>query len=150
MKPRQRRLWVVLAVVLAAAGGAYLVTQALRSNLVFFLTPGQVAAGEAQGKTLLRIGGLVQPGSFTRDGSALSFVLTDNTHTVPVTYTGVLPDLFAEGKGAIAQGQLNANGQLVATEVLAKHDENYMPPEVKKALDDSGAHPATPADKAKP
>ncbi len=150
MKPRQRRLWIVLAVVLAAAGGAYLVTQALRSNLVFFLTPGQVAAGEAQGKTLLRIGGLVQPGSFTRDGPALSFALTDNKHTVPVTYTGVLPDLFAEGKGAIAQGQLNAKGQLIATEVLAKHDENYMPPEVKKALDDSGAHPATPADKAKP
>ncbi len=144
MKPRQRRMWIVLAIVLAAAGGVYLVTQALRSNMVFFLTPGQVAAGEAQGKTLLRIGGLVQPGSFKRDGSAVSFVLTDNKHTVTVAYTGVLPDLFAEGKGAIAQGQLGNNGVLTATEVLAKHDENYMPPEVKKALDDNAAHPSAP------
>ena len=145
MKPRQRRMWIVLAILLAAAGGVYLVTQALRSNMVFFLTPGQVAAGEAQGKTLLRIGGLVQPGSFQRSGAAVSFVLADARHTVPVAYTGVLPDLFAEGKGAIAQGQLGPNGVLVATEVLAKHDENYMPPEVKKALDDSGAHPVSPA-----
>lgn len=144
MKPRQRRMWIVLTIVLAAAGGVYLVTQALRSNMVFFLTPGQVAAGEAQGKTLLRIGGLVQPGSFKRDGSSVSFVLTDNKHTVTVAYTGVLPDLFAEGKGAIAQGQLGRNGELAATEVLAKHDENYMPPEVKKALDDNAAHPSTP------
>ena len=153
MKPRQRRMWVVLAIVVAAGAGVYLVTQALRSNLVFFLTPGQVAAGEAKGKTLLRIGGLVQPGSFTRHATTVSFVLADARHSVPVTYQGVLPDLFAEGKGAIAQGQLDRNGILKATEVLAKHDENYMPPEVKKALNDSGAHPAAPAaatDKAKP
>jgi cytochrome c-type biogenesis protein CcmE len=113
-----------------------LVLNAFRSNLVFFVTPTQVAAGEVQGRDALRIGGLVQLDSVRRDAGSLrvSFVLTDNAHQVPVVYDGVLPDLFSAGKGAIAQGRLDASGRLVATEVLAKHDENYMPPEAAQAL----------------
>jgi cytochrome c-type biogenesis protein CcmE len=134
MKPRQRRLLLVLLVLALAGMAVYLTTRALRSNLVFFLTPGQVLAGEAQGKTHLRVGGLVQAGSVQRQGDKVRFVLADARHAVPVVYHGILPDLFAEGKGAIAEGRLNPQGELQAAEVLAKHDENYMPPEVQKAL----------------
>lgn len=141
MKPRSRRLLLVLLVLVLAGVAVFLTTRALRSNLVFFLTPGQVLDGEAAGKTHLRLGGLVQVGSLQRDGDRVSFVLADARHRIPVVYGGILPDLFSEGKGAIAQGKLDQSGALQATEVLAKHDENYMPPEVQKALD-SGGHPA--------
>lgn len=141
MKPRSRRLLVVLLVLALAGVAVFLTTRALRSNLVFFLTPGQVLDGEAVGKTHLRLGGLVQAGSLQRDGERVRFVLVDARHGIPVVYRGILPDLFSEGKGAIAQGRLDNSGELQATEVLAKHDENYMPPEVQKALDGS-AHPA--------
>jgi len=132
MKPRHRRLALLLAVLALLGLAGTLAARALRSNLVFFVTPAQVAAGEARGRDLLRVGGLVQPGSVQRlgDGSTLRFVIADARHGVPVVYHGVLPDLFAEGQGAVAQGRLQADGTLAATEVLAKHDENYRPPGV--------------------
>ncbi len=142
MKPRSRRLLVLLLVLTLAGVAVFLTTRALRSNLVFFLTPAQVLAGEAEGKAQLRIGGLVQVGSLQRDGDQVRFVLADARHSLSVLYRGILPDLFSEGKGAIAQGRLDAQGQLQASEVLAKHDENYMPPEVQKALE-ANAHPAS-------
>jgi len=120
---------------LAALGiVAALVLTAFRENLVFFFTPSQVAAQEApQGRTF-RIGGMVEKGSVKRDGVTVRFVITDTAKTVPVTYSGPLPDLFREGKGVVAQGQLGADGVFRAREVLAKHDENYMPPEAAEAL----------------
>ncbi|MCL1961259.1 MAG: cytochrome c maturation protein CcmE [Desulfovibrionaceae bacterium] len=131
--PRQRRLLLVVVALLLGGIALAAVLFAFKDNLEFNLTPADVAAGKAQGKGNLRIGGLVEKGSFRRvAGQELEvrFALTDidMVHSVPVVYHGVLPDLFAEGKGAIARGRLDANGQLIASEVLAKHDENYMPP----------------------
>jgi cytochrome c-type biogenesis protein CcmE len=141
MTPRRERLLLLLAAgALLVAAGAF-VQQAFRSNLVFFLTPGEIAAGDARAKDVLRVGGLVQAGSIERaTGTALEtrFTLADAKSALPVVYRGVLPDLFAEGKGAIAQGKLDASGTLIATEVLAKHDENYMPPKVHEALKQGG------------
>ena len=140
MTPRQKRLaWIVggVAVLSVAAG---LVLSALNSNIVFFYTPTQVARDEAPRERNFRIGGLVEPGSLERDGTRVSFVVTDNVHKIPVAYTGSLPDLFREGKGVVAQGRLESNGRFVASEVLAKHDENYMPPEAEEALRQAG-HP---------
>jgi cytochrome c-type biogenesis protein CcmE len=133
---RQRRGLLVGGALLLAGLAVALVMNAFRSNLVFFVTPTQIARGEAATREALRVGGLVQAGSVQRDDGSLAvrFVLTDQAHSVPVRYAGVLPDLFAAGKGAIAQGRLDADGTLVATEVLAKHDENYMPPEVHDAM----------------
>ena len=108
---------------------------AFQSNLVFFFSPTQVAAGEAPKGRTFRIGGLVKEGSVKRNNLTVSFVVTDTAKEVPTTYTGILPDLFKEGKGVVAQGKFDASGKFVATEVLAKHDENYMPPEAKAALD---------------
>jgi cytochrome c-type biogenesis protein CcmE len=114
---------------------ATLVLMAFEKNLVFFFTPTQVAANEApQGRTF-RIGGMVEKGSVKRDGVEVRFVVTDTARTIPVLYRGALPDLFREGKGVVAQGQLGADGVFVAREVLAKHDENYMPPEAQHAVD---------------
>jgi cytochrome c-type biogenesis protein CcmE len=115
---------------------------AFQSNLVFFFTPTQVAAHEAPRNRPFRIGGLVEAGSVARDKDALTvrFLVTDTAKTIPVTYTGILPDLFREGKGVVAQGRLQADGTFHATEVLAKHDENYMPPEAADALKRAG-HP---------
>lgn len=140
MTPRQKRLaWIVGGVtVLAVAAG--LVLTALSSNIVFFYTPTQVANAEVPRERNFRIGGLVAPGSVQRDGTRVSFVVTDNVNHVPVAYTGSLPDLFREGKGVVAQGRLEASGNFVASEVLAKHDENYMPPEAEEALRKAG-HP---------
>ncbi len=140
MTPRQKRLaWIVGGVaVLAVAAG--LVLTALSSNIVFFYTPTQVARDEVPHERNFRIGGLVALGSVQRDGTRVSFVVTDNVNQVPVAYTGSLPDLFREGKGVVAQGRLEANGHFVASEVLAKHDENYMPPEAEEALRQAG-HP---------
>ncbi|HEX6632634.1 MAG TPA: cytochrome c maturation protein CcmE [Usitatibacter sp.] len=142
MKPRTRRaLWIVGG--LAALGVATaLVLNAFRSNLVFFFTPTQVVANEAPQGRNFRIGGLVEAGSVVRDKNALTvrFRVTDTAKTIPVEYTGILPDLFREGKGVVAQGKLGRDGVFHANEVLAKHDENYMPPEAAEALRKAG-HP---------
>ncbi len=134
MKPRHKRL-AVIALGLAALGvAAALVLNAFEQNLVFFFTPSQVAANEApQGRTF-RIGGMVQSGSVQRSGVEVRFLVTDTAKTIPVLYNGALPDLFREGKGVVAQGQLGPDGVFRAREVLAKHDENYMPPEAAEAV----------------
>ncbi len=140
MKPRTRRaLWIVAG--LAGLGiAATLVLNAFQSNLVFFFTPTQVATHEAPRDRAFRMGGLVEDGSVTRekDGLTVHFRITDTAKTIPVVYTGILPDLFREGKGVVAQGKLGADGTFHASEVLAKHDENYMPREVVDALKKSG------------
>jgi cytochrome c-type biogenesis protein CcmE len=134
MKPRHQRAAIVLGVLSAVGLAVALVLNAFNSNLVFFYTPAQIAAQEApQGRTF-RVGGLVQAGSVKRDGVTVNFIVTDTIKAVPVRYEGVLPDLFKEGKGVVAQGQLGADGVFAAREVLAKHDENYMPPEAADAL----------------
>jgi len=134
MKPRHKRAALVVGVLSAVGVAVALVLNAFNSNLVFFYTPAQIAAKEApQGRTF-RVGGLVQQGSVQRDGVTVRFTVTDTVQTVPVRFEGVLPDLFKEGKGVVAQGQLGADGVFAAREVLAKHDENYMPPEAADAL----------------
>jgi cytochrome c-type biogenesis protein CcmE len=134
MKPRTRRGLIALGVLAAVGTASALVLNAFNSNLVFFYTPSQIAAREApQGRTF-RVGGMVTPGSVAREGVTVRFVVTDTAQSVPVRFDGALPDLFKEGKGVVAQGQLGADGVFVAREVLAKHDENYMPPEAADAL----------------
>ena len=136
MTPRQKRFaFVGLGLVVLGVATA-LVLNAFQSNLVFFFTPTQVANGEAPKGQSFRIGGMVEEGSIARDGDGLTvrFVMTDTAKSVPVAYKGILPDLFKEGKGAVAQGKLGPDGTFVASEVLAKHDENYMPPEAAEAL----------------
>lgn len=137
MKPRHKRFVMVAAGVAALGIATALVLSAFEKNLVFFYTPTQVAANEAPQGRSFRIGGLVAPGSVQRqpDGITVHFVVTDTAKNMPVAYRGPLPDLFREGKGAVVQGKLGADGVFVATEVLAKHDENYMPPEAKHAID---------------
>jgi cytochrome c-type biogenesis protein CcmE len=142
MKPRHRRI-IWIAGGLAALGVAVaLVLNAFRSNLVFFYTPTQIAQGEAPTGRNFRLGGLVEDNSVKRipDGLGVTFVVTDRAKSIPVRYTGILPDLFREGRGVVAQGHLGEDGKFVATEVLAKHDENYMPPEAAEALRQAG-HP---------
>ncbi|MDP3520782.1 MAG: cytochrome c maturation protein CcmE [Hydrogenophaga sp.] len=136
MKPRTKRLLAVLVGLGALGSASALVLNAFSSNLVFFFSPSQVAAREAPQARSFRIGGLVEVGSVQREaqGLTLQFVVTDNAHSVPVRYTGLLPDLFQEGKGVVAQGRLGADGTFVADQVLAKHDENYMAPEAAAAL----------------
>ena len=136
MKPRHKKL-IVIALGVAALGVATaLVLRAFNQNLVFFFTPSEVVEHKApQGRTF-RIGGMVEKGSVKReaDGVTVRFVVTDTAKSIPVAYRGSLPDLFREGKGVVAQGQLGADGVFQAREVLAKHDENYMPPEAADAL----------------
>lgn len=136
MTARQWRLLWLAAAVLAVGASTTLVLRAFESNLVFFYSPTQVAAHEAPTARAFRVGGLVQQGSVQRASSGLTvnFVVTDGAHQVPVRYTGMLPDLFREGKGVVAQGRLDGSGWFVAQQVLAKHDENYMPPEAAAAL----------------
>jgi cytochrome c-type biogenesis protein CcmE len=137
MKPRHRRLAAIALGVVALGAITALVLTAFEKNLVFFFTPTQVAANEApQGKTF-RIGGMVEKGSVKREGVEVRFVVTDTAKTIPVVYSGALPDLFREGKGVVAQGQLGADGVFRAREVLAKHDENYMPPEAAHAVNEA-------------
>ena len=133
MKPRHKRLAIAGGVVVAVGAIAALVLNAFQSNLVFFYSPSQIATNEAPANRTFRLGGLVQEGTVKRDGVKVSFIVTDTAKTVPVQYEGILPDLFKEGKGVVAQGQLR-DGVFVAREVLAKHDENYMPPEAAEAL----------------
>ncbi|HEY2927021.1 cytochrome c maturation protein CcmE [Piscinibacter sp.] len=134
MKPRYQRLALIAALVTAVGGASALVLNAFQSNLVFFYSPAQVAAKEAPVGRSFRLGGLVEVGSVRRDGVTVRFVVTDTVQAIPVRYQGILPDLFKEGKGVVAQGQVGADGVFVAREVLAKHDENYMPPEAADAL----------------
>jgi cytochrome c-type biogenesis protein CcmE len=134
MKPRHKRLAWIGGIVASVAVAAGLVLNAFQSNLVFFFSPSQVLAKEAPTAKTFRLGGLVKEGSVKRNGTEVSFDVTDTAKTIPVRYTGILPDLFKEGKGVVAQGQLQGDGVFVAREVLAKHDENYMPPEAVEAL----------------
>ena len=144
MKTRHKRLLLIAIGLVILGLVAALVLNAFRSNLVFFFSPTQVAAGEApKGKTF-RIGGLVKEASLKReaDGVTIAFVITDTAHDMPVRYKGILPDLFKEGKGAVVQGRVGDDGVFTASEVLAKHDENYMPPEAAKAVGDAQAQKA--------
>jgi cytochrome c-type biogenesis protein CcmE len=133
MRPRQKRLAIAGGIVAAVGVAAALVLNAFQSNLVFFYSPSQVAAHEAPSARTFRLGGLVEKGTLKRDGTKASFIVTDTAKSIEVRYEGILPDLFKEGKGVVAQGQLQG-GVFVAREVLAKHDENYMPPEAAEAL----------------
>ena len=137
MKSRHQRLFGIGLGLLLLCGALFFVLNAFQSNLVFFFTPTQVAAGEAPKDGHFRVGGLVKAGSIQRDGMVVAFVVTDTQREVPVRYVGLLPDLFKEGKGVVAQGRLDAGQMFVASEVLAKHDENYMPPEAQHALDEA-------------
>ncbi len=135
---QKKRLGLIAGGLIICGAAAALVFNAFEENLVFFVSPSQVAAHEAPEGRAFRIGGFVQEGSVQRqkDGVTVRFDVTDTAHTVPVTYKGSLPDLFKEGKGVVAQGKLQ-NGVFVADQVLAKHDENYMPPEAEKAVQDA-------------
>ena len=133
MTPRRKRMAIALGAVAVVGAATALVLNAFQSNLVFFYTPTQIAAKEAPSGRTFRLGGLVVEGSVKRDGIKVNFEVTDTAKTVPVQFSGILPDLFKEGKGVVAQGQLE-NGVFQAKEVLAKHDENYMPPEAAEAL----------------
>jgi len=137
VKPRHKRLVFVLAALAALGVGTALVLNALKSNLLFFLSPSQVLAGQAPADRAFRLGGLVQEGSVERlaDGVTVRFVVTDEVRSVPVLYKGLLPDLFAEGQGVVALGRLGPDGVFRAEQVLAKHDETYMPPEVAEAIE---------------
>jgi len=142
LSPRQTRFALIAGGVLVLALAAAFVLNAFQNNLVFFFTPTQVLKGEAPKNKTFRIGGLVKVGSLQRDGTDVSFVVTDTAQDIPVRYSGLLPDLFKEGKGVVAQGRLDAQGLMTASEVLAKHDENYMPPEAQHALDQAAADKA--------
>ncbi len=137
-RTQKKRLGLIAGGLIICGAAAALVFNAFEENLVFFFSPSQVAAHEAPEGRAFRIGGFVQEGSVQRqkDGVTVRFEVTDTAHTVPVTYKGSLPDLFKEGKGVVAQGKLQ-NGVFVADQVLAKHDENYMPPEAEKAVQDA-------------
>jgi cytochrome c-type biogenesis protein CcmE len=146
MKPRHKRFALIIGALAAIGVAVTLVLNAFEENLVFFFTPTQVAAGEAPKSRAFRIGGMVKEGSVQRDGVNVRFVVTDTVHDIPVTYTGILPDLFREGKGVVAQGKLEDVGtppNFKASEVLAKHDENYMPPEAQQALDKAAVDKAS-------
>ena len=138
MKTRHKRIAIVVGGVAVVAVAATLVLQAFQSNLVFFYSPSQISTKEAPVGRTFRLGGLVVAGSIKRDGVKVNFEVTDTAQTVPVRFSGILPDLFKEGKGVVAQGQL-VNGVFEAKEVLAKHDENYMPPEAAEALKNAAA-----------
>ena len=134
MKPRHKRLAIAAGIVCAVGVAVALVLNAFQSNLVFFYSPTQVAQHEAPAGRSFRLGGLVEQGTVKRDGVHVNFIVTDTAKSVPVRYEGILPDLFKEGKGVVAQGQLGNDGVFVAREVQAKHDENYMPPEAADAM----------------
>ncbi len=146
---RKKRLLIILAILAGVGIAVSLALSALKENINLFYTPTQIAGGEAPRDTRIRAGGMVVQGSLQRSPDSLdvTFAVTDFNKSVPITYRGILPDLFREGQGIVALGKLNADGVVVANEVLAKHDEKYMPPEVAKALKDSGqlAPATTPA-----
>jgi cytochrome c-type biogenesis protein CcmE len=146
---RKKRLLIIVAILAGVGIAVSLALSALKENINLFYTPTQIAGGEAPRDTRIRAGGMVVQGSLQRSPDSLdvTFAVTDFNKSVPITYRGILPDLFREGQGIVALGKLNADGVVVADEVLAKHDEKYMPPEVAKALKDSGqlAPATTPA-----
>jgi cytochrome c-type biogenesis protein CcmE len=146
MKPRHKRMVWVLASVAALGVAAALVLNAFQSNLVFFFTPTQIANGEVPKGKAFRVGGLVEPDSVKRgaDGTTVTFRVTDGAKAIDVAFKGILPDLFKEGRGIVAQGAIQPDGSFRASEVLAKHDENYMPPEAAEALKRSGHPPGAP------
>ena len=133
---RKKRLALIVLMVAGVAVGVGFALQALNQNIMFFFTPSEVVAGKAPKNKLFRVGGMVVDGSVSRpgDGLTVKFDLTDNQRSVTVRFAGILPDLFREGQGIIANGQLDDQGNFVAQEVLAKHDENYMPPELMEAM----------------
>jgi len=135
VKPRHKRALMIVGALATLAIAAVLILNALNSNIALYVTPSEVAAGKAPKGQTFRIGGMVKDGSLKRDELVVHFIITDLVKEIPVSYKGILPDLFKEGKGAVVQGRLNPDGQFVASEVLAKHDENYMPPEAKHALE---------------
>jgi cytochrome c-type biogenesis protein CcmE len=137
MKRRHKRIAFIVIALASLSIAAYLVASAFRNNLVFFFSPTQVAAKEAPIDRTFRVGGLVQEGTLKRDpdGLTVRFTVTDTAESIPVVYKGILPDLFKEGRGCVAQGKLSADGVFQAEQVLAKHDENYMPPEAGQAID---------------
>ncbi len=135
MKRWKKRAAIIGAGLAVVGIAAALVLNALNSNIALYVTPSDVFAGKAPKLQAFRIGGLVKEGSIRRDNITVHFVMTDLVKDIPVAYTGILPDLFKEGKGAVVQVKESANGEYIATEVLAKHDENYMPPEAKDALE---------------
>ena len=145
MKARHRRAVWVLASLAALAVAAALVLNAFRSNLVFFFTPTEIATGKAPVDRMFRVGGLVVDGSVQREGTRVRFQVTDGARTIAVAYQGILPDLFKEGRGVVAQGRLQGDGGFEAETVLAKHDENYMPPEAAEALKRAGHPVGAPA-----
>ena len=147
MTPRRRRLWSVVLMVCGVAAATAFALQAFQKNLLYFYNPSQVRSGEAPASGVFRVGGMVEQGSVRRASGSLEvrFTLTDFAERVVVSYTGVLPDLFKEGQGIIARGRLGSDGTFVAEEVLAKHDENYMPPEVKESLRPQAAQSAPAA-----
>ena len=138
MTRKQRRLYFVLLGMLALAAATALVLTAVGDGMVYFYTPGDLQTKHVGPDRRVRLGGLVETGSVVKDGQHVSFTISDGVATVPVTYTGVLPDLFREGQGVVAEGRLDGQGHFVASEVLAKHDEKYMPKEVADALKMSG------------
>ena len=142
MKPRHKRALMIIGALATLAIAAVLILNALNSNIALYVTPSEVSSGKAPKGQTFRIGGLVKAGSLTRDELVVHFIITDLVKEIPVSYKGILPDLFKEGKGAVVQGKLNADGQFVASEVLAKHDENYMPPEAKHALEQAAKNGA--------
>lgn len=142
MTPRQKRAAMVTGILLGVGLAAWLGTRAFRSNVMFFFDPSQIVAGEAPEDERFRLGGMVAKGSVEKTPGTLDvkFLVTDFRHTVPVSYTGMLPDLFREGQGVVAHGRLR-DGLFVADQILAKHDEKYMPPEVEKSLKDNPPPP---------
>jgi cytochrome c-type biogenesis protein CcmE len=137
MKRRHKRIGIIIVALAGLSIATFFVASAFRNNLVFFFSPTQVAAKEAPVNRTFRIGGLVEEGTLKRetDGLTVRFTVTDTAASIPVVYKGILPDLFKEGRGCVAQGRIGADGVFQADEVLAKHDENYMPPEAGEAID---------------
>jgi cytochrome c-type biogenesis protein CcmE len=144
MKPRQKRIALIVGGLASLAIAAGLALNALDSNIALYVTPSEIAAGKAPQGKAFRIGGLVKEGSVKRQDMTVRFVVTDMVKEIPVAYTGILPDLFRDGKGAVVQGRLGSDGIFAATEVLAKHDENYMPPEAAAALKQAQMNQAAP------
>ena len=138
MTPKRKRLWLLVGSLAVLGVAAALVLTALNDNLVFFYSPSQIAEKSIPPERRFRLGGLVEAGSVKKDGQEVRFTVTDTHKTIAVVYRGLLPDLFREGQGVVAEGSLGPDGAFVAREVLAKHDENYMPPEVAKAIKEAG------------
>ena len=150
MTPKRKRLWLLVASLSVLGAAAALVLTALNDNIVFFYSPTQVAQKHPGPERRFRLGGLVEQGSVKKDGQEVRFSVTDLQKTVPVIYRGLLPDLFREGKGVVVAGRLQPDGWFEATQVLAKHDENYMPPEAAAALEQARQSHTAPTLEAPP